>query len=86
MKKKVLISIVGIALFAVAIGFGFNENNRTETVESNIAALQNAEAKAACLSCATHDNVICYIAGQTTEGAYCFYAYDQTSGEYFTTE
>jgi len=40
MKRKVLISFVGIALFAVAIGFGFHENQQVENLKvKNIEAL-----------------------------------------------
>ena len=86
MKKKVLFSIIGIALFAVAIGFGFQENNRSEIIESNIAALQNAEAVGAdCLSCNTAPDCFCYLAvGHTTDNAYCGYAVERESGDVFT--
>jgi|GEM_PF-1643342 len=44
MKKKVLISIVGIALFAVAIGFGFHENQQEDNLKvKNIEALAHNE-------------------------------------------
>ena len=39
MKKKVLISIVGIALFAVAIGFGLNNTQEDNLKVKNIEAL-----------------------------------------------
>jgi len=86
MKRKVLISIIGIALFAVAIGFSANENNKSEIVKSNIAALQNAEANATaeCLSCNQAPDCFCYLAvGQTTQNAYCGFAYDNRHDEYF---
>ncbi|MGM0505460.1 MAG: hypothetical protein ACQESQ_12615 [Bacteroidota bacterium] len=86
MKNKVLISIVGIALFAMAVGFGSQENNRSETVESNIAALQNAEAKASCLSCSYAEGSLCYISGQTTDDYYCYQAYDHERDEKFITQ
>jgi len=44
MKRKVLISIVGIALFAVVIGFGFHENQQEENLKvKNIEALAGDE-------------------------------------------
>ena len=40
MKKKVLFSIIGIALFAVAIGFSFNDKQATNLESKNIEALE----------------------------------------------
>ena len=39
MKKKVLFSIIGIALFAVAIGFGINDKKEASLTVKNIEAL-----------------------------------------------
>jgi len=43
MKKKVLISIVGIALFAVAIGFGLNNTQEDNLKVKNIETLAGDE-------------------------------------------
>ena len=43
MKKKVIFSIVGIALFAVAIGFRFNSNQEKTLKIKNIEALAGSE-------------------------------------------
>jgi hypothetical protein len=42
MKRKVLFSIVGIALFAVAFAFSANENQGKNLKAENIEALANA--------------------------------------------
>ena len=86
MKRKVLISIVGIAFFAVAIGFGFQENHSTETVKANISALQNAKANATCMSCSPAEEAMCHVGGQTTEGYYCYQAYDHVREQIFYTQ
>ena len=46
MKKKVLFSIVGIALFAMAIGFGLNNKQEEEIEVKNVEAL--ADVNPAC--------------------------------------
>lgn len=40
MKKKVLFSIIGIALFAVAIGFGLKDKQEANPESKNIEALE----------------------------------------------
>ena len=62
MKKKVLISIVGIALFAVAIGFGTQREENSDLLIQNREALEQAEAGdihcSDVILCST-DNAVC---------------------------
>ena len=45
MKKKVLFSILGIALFAVVIGFGVNDRQEENLEVKNIEALAKQHMK-----------------------------------------
>jgi hypothetical protein len=52
MKRKVLFSIIGIALFAVAIGFNVQKNKNSDLVAENINALAQSP----------HEGAKCYMA------------------------
>ena len=69
MKKKVLFSIVAVALFAVAMAFNSQNNNTTRQL--NIKALKDANANATCQFCNPADGVWCYIDGHTEEDFCC---------------
>jgi len=46
MKRKILISIAGIVLFAVAIGFSFQNNETKNLTVKNIEAMANVQESA----------------------------------------
>ena len=69
MKKKVLFSIVAVALFAVAMAFNSQNNNTTRQL--NIKALKDANANATCQFCNPCSYCYCYIDGNGEKGWYC---------------
>ena len=76
MKKKVLFSIVAVALFAVAMAFNSQNNNTTRQL--NVNALKYAKSNAYCLSCSYADDSWCYINQQTSKQRYCYMIADGT--------
>ena len=67
MKKKVLFSIVGIALFAMAIGFGFSKSKTSNNLKKNeVKAKIPKDGSMSCLwGCNTAGNsCYCHLQGK----------------------